>query len=299
MSSVRAVMAVMAVVAVGLLVLVAGCSRKSDIASPAPGAPAARIVATANFGAEQLLSAWVVPGTTVMDGLQSSTAVETAYGGGFVASMLGLGTETAPSADWFFYVNGIHSPVGAASVTLGDGDVAWWDHHRWQGAATIRGVVGSWPQPFVHAAAGVVADPPLAATLRAAGARLTDSDTPFHVLVGTDDSLASRNTAWRAIGGDPGGHRLAGGIANGVVVLIPPGGGAPVPVDGARAVAVLVPVGTTPQDGALLAVAGLDAAAARAAAATIARDPAVLANRFAVAFDATGGPLQSAGRAAP
>ncbi len=289
----------MAVVAVGLLVLVAGCSRKSDIASPAPAAPAARIVATANFGAEQLLSARVVPDTTVMDGLRSITAVETAYGGGFVASMLGRGTETAPSADWFFYVNGIQSPVGAASVTLGDGDVAWWDHHPWQGAARIRGVVGSWPQPFVNATAGVVADAPLAATLRAAGARLTHSGTPFQVLVGTDDSLASRNTAWRAIAGDPGGNYLAGGIANGVVVLIPPDGGALVPVDGARAVVVLVPVGTTPQDGALLAVAGLDAAAARAAAATIARDPAVLTNRFAVAFDATGGPLESAGRAAP
>jgi hypothetical protein len=62
-------------------------------------------------------------------------------------------------------------------------------------------------------------------------------------------------------------------------------------------VAVLVPVGTRAADGAVFAVAGLTPAAARAAATTIARDPGVLAQRFAVAFNATGVPVQSAGRA--
>jgi hypothetical protein len=62
---------------------------------------------------------------------------------------------------------------------------------------------------------------------------------------------------------------------------------------------VLVPVSATPDDGALLAIVGLDAAAARATAATIARDPGVLAQRFAVAFDATGTAVQSAGREGP
>lgn len=289
-------------VAVGLVLvtaLAAGCSRKSDAAAPADGDPSARIVATADFGADDLLDSTVTPGTSVMDALRSVTAVETAYGGGFVASMLGRGTETAPPADWFFYVNGIESPVGAASTTLGNGDVAWWDHHHWQGAMSIRGVVGSWPEPFVHQAATVVADAPLAAPLRAAGAHLVGSGSTYRVLVGTDASLSSRSPTWRAIGGDPGARHLAGGIAGGQVVLIPPGGGAPVPVPAARAVAVLVPAGLKPDDGALLAVAGLDAAAAQAAAATIAGQPDVLANRFAVAFDGAGTPVQSAGRSEP
>jgi len=289
-----------ALVAVGLVTLAlatAGCSRKSDAAAPGEGQPAARIVATADFGADELLTARVAPGGSVMDDLRSVTAVETAYGGGFVASMLGRGTETAPAADWFFYVNGIESAVGASDVTLTDGDVAWWDHHHWQGALSIRGVVGSWPEPFVHVAPTVQADAPLAAPLRAAGAHVVASGSTFRVLVGTDATLSSRDATWRSIAGDPGGHHLAGGIANGAVVLIPPGGGPPVPVTGASAVAVLVPVGAKPADGAVFAVAGLTPAAARAAAATIAREPAVLAQRFAVAFSATGVPVQSGGRA--
>ncbi|MBU6364266.1 MAG: hypothetical protein KGQ95_08625, partial [Acidobacteria bacterium] len=82
-------------------------------------------------------------------------------------------------------------------------------------------------------------------------------------------------------------------------LLMPPGGGAPEPVDGARAVAVLVPAGVVPTDGALLAVAGLDGPAARAAARTIAARPDVLTLRYAVAFDAAGEPMRAAGRTGP
>ena len=288
-----------AIALIALTAVAAGCSRKSDAAAPAAGEPSARIVATADFGADALLDTTVAPGGSVMDALRSVTAVETAYGGGLVASMPGSGTEPAPPADWFFYVNGIESPVGAGEATIGDGDVAWWDHHHWKGAMSIRGVVGSWPEPFVHQAPSVIADAPLAAPLRAAGARVVTAGSAYRVLVGTDASLSSRSATWRAIDGDPGARHLAGGIAGGSVVLIPPGGGAPVPVDGARAVAVLVPAGLRPDDGALLAVAGLDADAATAAAATIAARPDVLANRFAVAFDGAGTPVRSAGRVAP
>jgi hypothetical protein len=117
--------------------------------------------------------------------------------------------------------------------------------------------------------------------------------------VGTDADLARRDAAWRAIGGDPASRALAGGIAGGRIVLMPPGGGTPVPVAGARAVAVLVPVGPSPDDGALLAVAGIDDAAASAAAATIAADPGILALRYAVAFDGSGTPVGAAGRPGP
>jgi hypothetical protein len=49
----------------------------------------------------------------------------------------------------------------------------------------------------------------------------------------------------------------------------------------------------------LLAVAGLDAGAARAAARTIAEDPSVLRLRYAEAFDGRGRPLQAGGRSGP
>lgn len=281
-----------------------GCGeRKSEAAAPADGAPAARLVATADHGAEVLLDERVAPGRSVMDALQGVTPVETSYGGGFVSSMLGRGSSSSPPADWFFYVNGFESPVGARAADLQAGDVAWWDHRAWQGMQSVRGVVGAWPEPFLRGAGGsrptVAADAPLAGALRAAGARVVGGERPFRARVGTDAALSARDGAWRAIGGDPGGSRLAGGIRDGQVVLMPPGGGSPAPVPGARAVAVLVPAGPAPSDGALLAVAGLDAASAGAAARTIAERPDVLSLRYAVAFDAAGQPVRAAGRTGP
>jgi hypothetical protein len=48
-----------------------------------------------------------------------------------------------------------------------------------------------------------------------------------------------------------------------------------------------------------MAVAGLDTAAAEAAARTIASEPTVLRLRAAVAFDGGGRPLRAAGRSGP
>ena len=298
----RAAAAAAALVAVAALAGV-GCERRSAAAGPAAGEPAARVVATADHGAEVLLDEHVAPGRSVMTALMGVTPVETAYGGGFVLSMLGRGSSSSPSADWFFYVNGFESPVGAAAADLSDGDIAWWDHRAWEGMPRVRAVVGSWPEPFLHGVGGaapeVAADAPLAGALERAGARVVPGDRPFRARVGTDASLALRDPAWRAVGGDPGGMALPGGIAGGRVVLMPAAGGAPVPVGAARAVVVLVPAGARPADGALLAVAGLDITAARAAAATIAADPSVLALRYAVAFDGAGTPVRAAGRIGP
>ncbi len=67
------------------LVLVAGgCERRSDTPPPDAGAPSARVVVTAGFGAEALLDGRVAPDGTVLDGLRALTPVRTEYGGGFV-----------------------------------------------------------------------------------------------------------------------------------------------------------------------------------------------------------------------
>jgi len=299
----RAAALAAAMLLAGAAMTAAGCERRSESAGPADGAPAARIVATADHGAEVLLDERVSPGRSVLAGLTGVTPVKTAYGGGFVDEMLGRGSSSSPSTDWFFFVNGIESPVGAAAVDLSDGDVAWWDHRTWSGMQSVRGVVGSWPEPFLRGAGAtrpvVSADPPLADALRSAGARMGAGDRAFRVRVGSDAELARRDPAWRAIAGRPADRALPGGIAGGRVVLMPAGGGAPEPVPEARAVAVLVPVGPAPADGALLAVAGLDPAAASAAAGTIARDPGVLSLRYAVAFAASGAPVRAAGRSGP
>ena len=50
--------------------------------------------------------------------LDREADITTRYGGGFVQSIDGLAGAGAGGRryDWFFYVNGIESPVGAAEV---------------------------------------------------------------------------------------------------------------------------------------------------------------------------------------
>ncbi len=89
---------------------------------------------------------------TVLRVLDRSADITTRYGGGFVQSIDGLsGTQSGGrSSDWFFYVNGIESPIGAAQYDLSGGDRIWWDYRDWTAAMRVPGVVGSWPEPFVH-----------------------------------------------------------------------------------------------------------------------------------------------------
>jgi hypothetical protein len=76
--------------------------------------------------------------------------VATRYGGGFVQSIDGLEAQEGfgRSRDWFFYVDGVESPVGAADYSLRGGESVWWDYRDWSAALSVPAVVGSWPQPF-------------------------------------------------------------------------------------------------------------------------------------------------------
>ena len=88
-------------------------------------------------------------------------------------------------------------------------------------------------------------------------------------------------------------------VEDGVITALGPDGTARAPVPGARALVAAVPTGSQPEDGVLVAVVGLDAAAAQAAARTVATSPQVLRLRYAVAFDAAGAPLVAGGRTTP
>ncbi len=286
-------MRALALLAVAAALTAAGCERRSDAPGPAPGAPSASLVATAGFGAETLLEGRVAARGSVMDATRSLTPVRTAYGGGFVSGMLGRDSDPGGRRDWFFFVDGIEAPVGAADVAVRDGMRIWWDFRDWAGQASVRAVVGSWPAPFAGRA--VAADPPLAGALRAAGARVSPGAARWRVRVGGDRALRARDPAWRQAMDDPGAAGLPGAVEDGRVTLLGPGGAPRRPVPGARALAVLVAAPPGGAGGALLAVAGLDEAAARAAAARIARDPSVLARRFAVAFDGAGEVVGAAG----
>ena len=81
----------------------------------------ARVVVTRDFGARQLEAriAQDLPSSeTAMRLLERSFDVETRYGGGFVQSIDGVagGREDGRPVDWFFYVNGVESEVGAGDV---------------------------------------------------------------------------------------------------------------------------------------------------------------------------------------
>ena len=89
---------------------------------------------------------------TVLRMLDREADLETRYGGGFVQSIDGVsgGIEAGRSRDWFFYVNGVESPIGSADRSVAGGDRVWWDHHDWTDVMRVPAVVGSWPEPFLQ-----------------------------------------------------------------------------------------------------------------------------------------------------
>jgi hypothetical protein len=136
-------------------VAIAGCGFGPGSASEGD----ATLTVTRDFGAERVVEAKLADppeSETVMRFLDGEADVETRYGGGFVQSIDGLeGTERGGRTfDWFFYVNGIESPIGAAEARVYGGDAVWWDYREWTGAMRVPAVVGSWPEPFVHGSEG-------------------------------------------------------------------------------------------------------------------------------------------------
>ncbi|HMC07489.1 MAG TPA: DUF4430 domain-containing protein [Solirubrobacterales bacterium] len=122
----------------------------------------ATLTVTRDYGATSMVAASDTDPSeseTVLRLLDREASITTRYGGGFVQSIDGLsGAERGGRRhDWFFYVNGIESPVGSADVSVHPGDEIWWDYRDWTDAMRVPAVVGSWPQPFGAAAAGPVA----------------------------------------------------------------------------------------------------------------------------------------------
>ena len=113
------------------------------------------LTVTRDFGTRRLGAdsrGGIPGGETVMRLLQRKFDVETRYGGGFVQSIDGLaGAQSGGrGSDWFFYVNGIESPIGSTAYDLSGGDRVWWDYRDWTAAMRVPAVVGSWPEPFAH-----------------------------------------------------------------------------------------------------------------------------------------------------
>jgi Domain of unknown function (DUF4430) len=138
-----------------LTVLLAGCGFGAGESSEGT----ATLVVTRDYGAERLLAASEEDppeSETVLRLLDREAEVTTRYGGGFVQSIEGLagGIESGRSLDWFFYVNGIESPIGSADRVVRGGDRIWWDYHDWTDVMRVPAVVGSFPEPFLQEAEG-------------------------------------------------------------------------------------------------------------------------------------------------
>ena len=138
-----------AALALGATLALSACGLGAGEARP--GGVELRV--TRDFG-ERLLDSVrrerLRPGDTVLRLLGSEAKVKTAYGGGFVQTIDGLeGRGSGGRHDWFYFVNGLESSVGAAERELAPGDVVQWDYRRWDSAMSVPAIVGAFPEPLV------------------------------------------------------------------------------------------------------------------------------------------------------
>jgi hypothetical protein len=136
-------------------VLLGGCGLGAGEEQPG----GVTLTVSRDFGDRELGTAKrdsVPGGETVMRLLERSFDVQTRFGGGFVQQINGVagGRLGGRPVDWFYYVNGVESGVGAAQRRVHPGDRVWWDHHDWGDASRIPAVVGSFPEPFLSGVDG-------------------------------------------------------------------------------------------------------------------------------------------------
>jgi hypothetical protein len=228
------------VAAVALLLLGAALAAAGCGIGPGEGVGDVSLTVTRDYGARRLLGPEREPASesdTAMRLLDRNAEISTRYGGGFVRSIDGVSEAVRDGRrhDWFFFVDGVESPVGAADYALHGGEAIWWDYRDWSAASRVPAVVGSWPQPFldgyegkrhptlVECRGGGRACGEVRARLRAAGASLAgDSAGAIRVLVGPwarlrEDRAAAQLEEGPQVSGvfagfaaRAGGHRLEG-----------------------------------------------------------------------------------------
>ena len=210
MSSARSLAAALALCAVA----VAGCGL-----GPGKDEGDVTLTVTRDYGSKVMLRETdsIRESDTVIRLLDRNAEISTRYGGGFIQSIDGLagGTSGGRRSDWFFYVNGIESPIGSAQYDPADGDRIWWDYRDWTAAMRVPAVVGSWPEPFLHGFSGEHWPASMecrakAVICRSANRRLS----PLSVKAPLD-SAANRLTVlvgtWNAVRGNQTASLLAGG----------------------------------------------------------------------------------------
>jgi hypothetical protein len=138
--------------AVATALLLAALAAAGCGLGPGAGVGSVELSVTRDFGAHSLVerATEAKESDTVMRVLEASAEISTRYGGGFVSSIEGLSEAERGGSpyDWFFYVDGVESPIGAADYDLRGGERIWWDYRDWSATYHVPAVVGSWPAPF-------------------------------------------------------------------------------------------------------------------------------------------------------
>jgi hypothetical protein len=301
------------VAAVGIAATTVGCGLGPGSSSEGE----ATLTITHDYGAEQVLSASESDPSeseTVLRFLDREVDITTRYGGGFVQSIDGVagGIADGRATDWFFFVNGVESDLGAAEVSVRGGDRIWWDYRDWTDAMRAPAVVGSWPEPFAQASAGadrvavrVVCEGPKPACGKVAE-RLGDAGVDASIESPRAAAQAEREAPglrllvgpWPTIEGDPASRQLDRGPAtSGVFARFERAAAGwrlieldqeAEPVARLGAGAGLVAAVRDGDDPPTWLVTGTDAAGVERAAASL--DSGTLAHRYAVATT-TGGSM--------
>jgi Domain of unknown function (DUF4430) len=292
---------VAALAAAGLL---AGCGLG---AGPAP--TGVQLTVTREFGAAALRQSrapHVQGSETVMSLLMRNNAVATRFSGGFVESIDGHsgGQRGGQPSDWFYYVNGVQAPKGAAETVVHPGDRVWWDLHNWSQTQEVPAVVGSFPAPFIGGIEGkrlpvrvecaeVQSEP--CRTVRSRLHALAVPDAVSTVVPGEEpDTLRVLVGAWPALALDPAALGIQRGPAVSGVYARPSAGGAKLtlldangqPTRTLGAGAGLLAATRYSQSAPVWVITGTDAAGVERAANAF--DQSTLRNRFAVALTASG-----------
>jgi hypothetical protein len=144
--------------AVAIALLLAALAAAGCGLGPGADVGSVELTVTREYGTVPVLqrSLEAKESDTVMRLLERNADIETRYGGGFVHSIGGVaeGERDGDPYDWFFYVDGTESPVGAAEVDVQGGERVWWDYRDWSATNHVPAVVGSWPAPFVDGVGG-------------------------------------------------------------------------------------------------------------------------------------------------
>ncbi len=205
--------------AAAIALLLAALAAAGCGIGPGDGVDDVELTVTRDYGTVPMLHRQVgdiSEADTVVRVLERNAEIATAYGGNFVRSIAGFKGSGAGGRDWFYYVNGLWAPVGAADYPLHGGEAIWWDYRDWSVGERVAAAVGSWPQPFaggyegsfhptaVSCLGGGPACDVTESRLSETGAELVDpgSDGAIRVLVGP----------WRRIESDSDASLLARGV---------------------------------------------------------------------------------------